>query len=193
MADTVGAALLRRGIASLALDLPLHGARAGSDGLSGRSPLELIRTWKLAVSEAHSAIDWLAAHPSVSDRHLGILGYSLGGFLANVVAADTPKVRAIVLAASGDLPDDLPFVAMVRTVVDPARAIRAASGRPVLMINGRYDRTVKPGQAERLFAAALEPKTMRWYNGGHWPPEREIDYAADWLAERLAVRETSPP
>jgi hypothetical protein len=57
------------------------------------------------------------------------------------------------------------------------------------MLNGRFDRTVKPAQAERLFAAAHEPKTMRWYGGGHWPPAREIDYAAEWLAEQLRGRE----
>jgi uncharacterized protein len=148
--------------------------------------MELLRTWKLAVDEARLAIGYLAAHAQADANRIGILGYSLGGFLANVVAADTPQVRAIVLAASGDLPDDLPFAQLVRTVVDPTRAIRAASGRPLLLINGRFDRTVKPAQAERLFAAAQEPKTMRWYGGGHWPPVGEIEFAADWLLEQLA-------
>jgi hypothetical protein len=52
---------------------------------------------------------------------------------------------------------------------------------------------VRPSQAERLFAQAHEPKMMRWYGGGHWPPQGEIEFAAEWMAtqlggERLARR-----
>ena len=186
MADTIGEALLRRGIASLAVDLPLHGARvAASVGMQSGNPLELIRNWRTAVEEARMAIEYLSEHPRIQSDRLGIVGYSLGSFLANVVAADAPQVRAMVLAASGDLPDGIQFESFVRAVVDPIRVIRAASGRPLLMINGRSDRTVKPAQAERLFAAAREPKTLRWYAGGHWPPPKEIEFAADWLLERF--------
>ena len=71
------------------------------------------------------------------------------------------------------------------------RGVRALPGRPLLMINGRGDRTIRAAQAERLFAAAPEPKEMRWYQGGHWPPVSEIHYAAEWMAaelKRLRVR-----
>jgi hypothetical protein len=73
-------------------------------------------------------------------------------------------------------------------VVDPLRAVRRTGGRPLLMVNGRFDRTVTPSQAERLFAAAQEPKTMHWYGGGHWPPAKDIEFAAQWLASQLADR-----
>jgi surfactin synthase thioesterase subunit len=54
------------------------------------------------------------------------------------------------------------------------------------MINGRYDRTIRPEQARALFEAAGEPKELRWYDGGHWPPQSAVDQVAEWLAERLA-------
>ncbi|MHB0949343.1 MAG: hypothetical protein ACYC3Q_08110 [Gemmatimonadaceae bacterium] len=38
---------------------------------------------------------------------------------------------------------------------------------------------------ERLALVAAEPKTMRWYPGGHWPPVSEIEYAAEWVAAEL--------
>jgi fermentation-respiration switch protein FrsA (DUF1100 family) len=53
------------------------------------------------------------------------------------------------------------------------------------MIHGRRDRTVTPEQAKRLYAAAKEPKTLLWYDGGHWLPDPMIDRAAEWLAEVL--------
>jgi predicted esterase len=188
MADTVGLALLRRGVAALAVDLPHHGAR-GDQGLDVRSVgvMRLIGIWSSAVAEARAALEYLRTRGDIDATRLGIVGYSLGSFLANVVAADEPAVGPVVLAAGGDLPDGIPFESMVRAAVNPLRAVRAIGGRPLLMINGRYDRTVTSAQAKRLFEAAGEPKAIRWYNGGHWPPDQEIDAAAEWLSDALAV------
>jgi fermentation-respiration switch protein FrsA (DUF1100 family) len=189
MADSVGLALMTRGVCALSIDLPLHGARAGDvTSLRMHNPLQLVAIWRRAVREAQVALQYLASHDAIDSSRLGLVGYSLGSFLANIVAATEPSVRAVVLAASGDLPDALPFETVVRTVVDPLRAVRRVAGRPLLMVNGRFDRTVTPAQAERLFAAAHEPKTMRWYGGGHWPPAREIGYAAEWLTQQLLAR-----
>lgn len=186
MADSVGGALLERGVASLAIDLPLHGAREGGvEGLSLRNPLGLVQKWKLAIREASAAIEFLATHPAIDARRIAIAGYSLGAYLAMIVAGDNERVRAVALAAGGDLPDDTPFASLVRSIADPRRAARALEGRPLYMINGRHDRTITPAQARSLFDAAREPKEMRWYNGGHWPPERAIGAAAEWLSMRL--------
>jgi uncharacterized protein len=73
----------------------------------------------------------------------------------------------------------------VRRAVDPLRAVRKLRGRPLLLVNGRRDTTTRPAQAERLFAYAEEPKELRWYEGGHWPPPAAIDGAAAWTAEQL--------
>jgi uncharacterized protein len=185
MSDTIGDALLRHGVASLAVDLPLHGARGSPHDLRITRPADLMNTWRHAVRDARLGLAYLAAHAQIDATRLALVGYSLGSFLANIVASDSSDVRAVVLAASGDLPEGLPFESLVRAVLDPLRVVRRIAGRPLLMINGRFDRTVKPSQAERLFASAREPKTMRWYGGDHWPPPREIDYAADWLSSQL--------
>lgn len=186
MTDTIGLALQRHGVAALAVDLPMHGGRDGSPhDLRNSSAAMLLGAWGDATREARVALEYLAKHPGVDPQRLAIVGYSLGSFIANIVAAEVPTVRAVVLAASGDLPEGLPFASLVRSVVDPLRAVRRLSGRPLLMVNGRFDRTVNSAQAERLFAAAPEPKTMRWYGGGHWPPPKDIDFAAEWLAGEL--------
>lgn len=189
MADTMGDALVRNGVAALAMDLPLHGERSGSPrDLRSANPVRLISSWRSAVREVRLGLEYLASHEQIHEERLGIVGYSLGSFLANIAAAETPSVRAVLLAASGDLPEGLPFESLLRAVVDPLRAIRRVADRPLLMVNGRFDRTVKPSQAERLFASAQEPKTMRWYGGGHWPPQREIESAAEWMAAQLSAR-----
>lgn len=193
MANTMGNALMLAGVAALAVDLPLHGARDGSlPDLTNANPMGLLGTWNSAVQEARAALEYLTAHERIDQRRMGIVGYSIGSFIANIVAAETPSMRAVVLAASGDLPEGLQFESLVRAVVDPLRAVRRVGGRPLLMVNGRFDRIVTPSQAERLFAAAPEPKTMRWYGGGHWPPAGDITYAAEWLTVQLQPSARKP-
>lgn len=186
MADSVGSALLKKGVASLAIDLPMHGDRDGDvASLRGASPLALVSVWRSAMSEVRAALDLLEAHAGVDGRRIGIVGYSLGSYLALAAAADQPAIRCVALAAGGDLPERTPFAPLVRTVLDPPRMVRQLAGRPLLMVSGTRDRTVTPAQATRLFDAALEPKTMRWYDGGHWPPPMAINATAKWVAACL--------
>src|SRR5262245_5196702 len=182
MSNSIGRALDERTVASIAIDLPLHGAREqGVEGLSIRSPLALVQKWRLAVREGHQALAHLASHRAIDSRRIGIVGYSLGAYLALTIASTSRFVRAVVLAAGGDLPGRTPFASLVRTVADPLRAVRGLTGRPLLMVNGRFDRTILPSQAKALFAAASDPKELRWYDGGHWAPEAAIRGAGDWL------------
>ena len=186
MSDTIGRALLGVGIASLAIDLPMHGERvvAGAQR-GGLQPLELMRNWKLALAEASLALRYLGARAEIDATRLSLAGYSLGSFLGVSVAARDRAVRAIVLASGGDLPADMPFGRMVRAVIDPASAVRKLEGTPLLMVHGRRDRTVTPDQAKRLFEAAREPKEIRWWDAGHYLPAAAIEEAAAWLAATL--------
>jgi len=187
MADSIGRALASKRVASLAIDLPLHGERdAGFEGISFQNPAAVIDKWRRAVREAHACLAYLAAHDAIDRNRIGIAGYSLGAYLATVVASDDALAKAVALAAGGDLPPQTPFISLVRTVMDPLRSIRRLNGRPLLMVNGRLDRTIRPEEARSLFDAASEPKEIRWYDGSHWPPQSAIDAVAEWLAKVLA-------
>ena len=185
MAQSVGRELRALGVASLDLDLPFHGERGGDAGSLARNPLALVGAWRTAIAESRDAITWLASHASVDEQRIGIVGYSLGGFLALMTAAEDERLRVIALAAAGDLPDHTPYASLVRGLVNPLRAAERLAGRPLLLVNGTRDTTTRPEQAKRLFAAAREPKTLHWYDGGHWPPASAIAMAARWVADRL--------
>lgn len=190
MSNAIGRALLERGVASLALDLPMHGERRDGNGKNVfGNPLALVGAWRTAVREVEDAVTWLSSQDAVNPARLGVVGYSLGGFLALMAAADDPRMRVITLAAAGDLPDTTPYAALVRGVVDPPRAAKRLDGRPLLMVNGRHDTTTRPAQAQRLFVAAVEPKTLLWYPGAHWPPDAAIEKAAEWTATKLRALE----
>jgi uncharacterized protein len=189
MTSSIGRALVQRGIATLAVDLPLHGDRfMGGDVRSLINPLEAAHQWHRAIREVSYALRYLASHADVDRNQIGIAGYSLGAYVALVVAAKDPCIRAVCLAAGGDLPADIPFARLIRNIMDPRRVVRGIAGRPLLMVNGRFDQRIRPEAAEALFAAALEPKELRWYEGGHWPPPNVIDDAADWLSLQLGAQ-----
>jgi len=185
MTQSVGRALMDRGVATLALDLPFHGERTRSDEIPYRNPLALVSAWRTAVQEARAAVHWLAAQPEIDAARIGVVGYSLGGFLALMTASEEELVRVVTLAVAGDLPDSTPYLSLVRRAVDPLRAVRKLTGRPLLLVNGRRDRTTRPEQAERLFAYAEEPKRLSWYEGGHWPLHTAIEQAAEWTTRQL--------
>lgn len=191
MSDSAGHALLAAGVASLGVDLPLHGERGGQGGGAGlspdefRNPLSLARRWRAAIEECRVALRLLAELPELDATRLAIVGYSMGAYLGVTVAAREPAVRALVLAAGGDIPADVPYAPLVRTLVDPIRSVRQFAGRPLLVVHGRHDRTIRPDQAERLFAAAGEPREMLWYDGGHWLPDAVVRRAAKWVAGEL--------
>jgi fermentation-respiration switch protein FrsA (DUF1100 family) len=186
VAEGVGASLMRHGIASLSIDLPLHGTRADPlQAQAARNPLAIVSVWRAALKECRLALGYLRARPEIDRDCTAVAGYSLGSFLAVMAAADDPAVRAVVLAAGGDLPAGTPLSAVARAVADPIRAVRKLRGRPLLMVHGTGDRTMRPEQAQRLFDAAGEPKELKWWNAGHILPAPAIDYAAEWLRERL--------
>jgi fermentation-respiration switch protein FrsA (DUF1100 family) len=182
MADAIGSALLARGIASLAIDLPMHGGRRAA---AAANALELIKHWSTAQTEARLAIRFLGAHKAIDGDRIALVGYSLGSFLSLAIAPEESCVRAVVLAAGGDLPENIPFAAFARSVIDPRRLVRRLTGRPLLMVHGKRDRTVTPQQAMRLFEAAEEPKEIRWYDAGHVLPGAAAADAANWLAGHI--------
>lgn len=186
MAGAVGRALLERGVASLAVDLPLHGTRADPvQAQTMRNPLALVQHWRQGLEDVRVGLRYLAARNDIDGRRLGIVGYSMGAFLSTVLAADEPLIRAVVLAAGGDLPQGTPFATVARMVSDPLRAVKKLNGRPLLMVHGRRDTTVTPEQAQRLYDAAEHPKELRWWDAGHYLPHEATAGAADWLRDQL--------
>jgi fermentation-respiration switch protein FrsA (DUF1100 family) len=186
MADHVGTELLARGIASLAIDLPLHGERLGAiSALSIHTPFEAVRQWRAALDQSALALRYLSQRADLDSRRLSLVGYSLGAFLGLKVATREPSVRAVLLAAAGDLPDYIPFATIARSMADPLRLVARLGGRPLLMVHGRRDHTITPAQAERLFQAAREPKEIRWWDSGHVLPPAAIADAAAWLAAQM--------
>jgi dipeptidyl aminopeptidase/acylaminoacyl peptidase len=130
------------------------------------------------VLDAQAALDWLCAEPSLTGCAVGLLGESLGGSVALLVAAENPEVRAVVVDgafahATLALEDSaqrwarLPrrSARLARLVgrvvtgrdlgeVDVESAVARLAGRPLFFIHALEDDRLSSANAHRLWRAA---------------------------------------
>jgi dipeptidyl aminopeptidase/acylaminoacyl peptidase len=133
--------------------------------------------------DLQAAVD--AVEARLGDIPVGLLGYSLGGAVSIVVAADDQRVRAVVAdSAFSDpaavLADGVERVLRVPGAVltapvaavmayrtgarladfSPLRAVARIAPRPLLLIHGERDVAVTPRHAQDLYHAAREPRDL---------------------------------
>jgi dipeptidyl aminopeptidase/acylaminoacyl peptidase len=130
------------------------------------------------VVDAQAALDWLSAEPSLEGYAVGLLGESLGGSVALLVAAENPEVRAVVADGafahatlaledssqrwarlprrSARLARALGRVVTGRDLgeVDVESAAARLSGRPLFLIHALEDDRLSCANARRLWRAA---------------------------------------
>jgi len=71
--------------------------------------------------------------------------------------------------------------------IDPITHIQSLSPAPVFFQFATDDPHVPKERAEEFFAAAIEPKEMKWYQAGHaLNPDATLDRKA-WLKENLGL------
>jgi carboxymethylenebutenolidase len=92
MTDRLGAA----GFVALAPDL-YHGELAQHDEMDKAAKLMQQLPPDRAAREMSAAVDYLANHPAVTSRSIGVVGFCMGGMLSFIIAANRPdKVKAVV-------------------------------------------------------------------------------------------------
>ena len=180
--------------AVVALDYPYD----GPEKVKGLGPvvktIPLARQAFLDTPPAVSlVVDWLRKEPWVDSGQLTIVGASLGVPFAATAAARDSRIKGAILV-HGAADNRLWLEAQVARRVDTkflhrplgtilywlaygpalktADRIVQISPRPVLIIGARNDERTPAGQTELLFAAAKEPKLLRWTDGRHIQPGR---------------------
>jgi dienelactone hydrolase len=171
----------KQGWTVLTIDLAEHGERATSnpsDPLVRRRLIGKPAFVGQSVTELRAGVDLLSATPGVDVGRIGYAGFSLGGMLGTVFTAGEPRIRAaaIVIAGSfaytrywerGDTEDDRARRRANAEATDPVFFAGAIAPRPFLMVNTTDDPVFPREAVETLFAAAREPKELRWRPGTH--------------------------
>jgi carboxymethylenebutenolidase len=109
--------------------------------------------WLGTISEA---LDFAQKHEAANPEKIGLVGFSLGAYLALSMASQQPRIKAVV-DFFGGLPDHF--------------ADRLERMPPVLILHGEADSTVPVTEAHRLAEILNErklPHDMHIYkNAGH--------------------------
>ncbi len=167
----VAAPWVRRGVAVLSIDFPLHGERysaklsgllLGALGLEGRPSdtgrLVLADFLRQAVLDLQRALDVAARLPELDAARVAYAGLSLGSIVGATYCSVDPRPRAAALALGGGGFGD---------AADPCRHVARFAPRPLLFVNASRDETISREATQALFEAAGEPKEILWFDAGH--------------------------
>ncbi|MGH2872987.1 MAG: alpha/beta hydrolase family protein [Solirubrobacteraceae bacterium] len=178
---------------------------------------ETLRAFALdAVVDLRVGLDWLERQRACH-HNIAYMGTSFGGVIGVLLAGQDPRIKAAVLTSIGPTfkeamlvtaqaakgSPDYPFVQVPGAATDPQLLARAVdilgpydpdkwigriAPRPVMLIEGRFDPNVPPIDALELAAAARDPKTVLYFNGGHEPfePGPDLQMVLVRVAEFLA-------
>jgi dienelactone hydrolase len=188
---TIATHLAQHKIAGLFVHMAYNGPRrpAGSKlRLLSPDMEQTTAAVRQTVLDLRLATAWLEARPEVDGKRLGILGTSLGSFVAALTAEMEPKLgRVAVLLGGGgfveawyDRPDAATFrfvyelfggsrEKMVAAIapVDPITYAANLKQRKLLQIAAKRDEVVPPRMAEALWKAGGEQKLV-WYDCTHY-------------------------
>jgi dienelactone hydrolase len=132
------------------------------------------QTFRPLVVNARRALDVLTARRDVDAKRLGLVGFSLGGQTAAILAGDEPRLRSVGILSGRGGPV-------------PVHWLRQA--RPALFLQaGRTDVQVGRRQLTELIAAAPGQPRVRWYTAGHGLSRRAFEDQVDWQAHQLGLR-----
>jgi dienelactone hydrolase len=140
------------------------------------------------VLDLRAAAAWLGSRPEVDGKRLGIMGTSLGSFLAALAAEMEPRLGrvAVVLGGGGvvdayyDDPRAAPYRKLYEALggtreqlarriapADPLTCAARLKDRRLLILAGKRDEVVPPKMAEALWNASGRQKIV-WYDCTHY-------------------------
>jgi dienelactone hydrolase len=145
-------------------------------------------------------IDYLLTRADVDSTSLVILGYSFGApFVPCIVAHDRRPAAAAMVYGGGDLRSLIAhnvrryegetisqvvgaLGGLLLHPLEPMRYVGRVSPTPLIMINGTEDEQVPRQNAELLYSAAGQPKTITWLASRHVRPDN-IELTRSIVAE----------
>lgn len=166
-----------------------------------------------AVVDLRRGIDLLVARPDVDAQRIAYVGHSYGAQWGAILSAVEDRLKAAVLMGGipdqesiyrdGTDPDLIAFRANVPQdkqdayfkALQPTAAVRYVphSKIPLLFQFARYEQYFDQAAMDRYYAAAREPKEVKWYHAGHDlnDPAALMDRAA-WLSTKLGLNSIRP-
>ncbi len=195
--QTTADVILRRGLATLAVDGP------------GQGETEALLHIEPAYEHAAAAVmEWIKHRDDLDHDHVGVFGVSLGGYYSLRTAAFVPGIKAAVdlagIYSMHEHWDERPPMTRA-TFSRRSGATDEAGGRerskamtlagvtehihcPVLIVHGTRDTIVPFEDAEHIYAEVPHADFAAFVGSNHGCTDRVVEsrsLIADWLAEHL--------
>lgn len=200
-------ALAGIGVASLLLDAAFRRAESAAWGRIPSAAADR-SMYIQTVVDIRRGLDLLLARPDVDPHRLAYVGHSYGATWGGPLAGVERRLKALVLMAGypslteWHRTSEHPAAARFRARFTPEafeaylqelapldgwHYIGQAAPAALLLQFARHDEFVTQTQAEQYFAAASEPKEMRWYESDHFLNAQARVERAEWLAAQLGL------
>lgn len=153
------------------------------------------------VVNLRRAMDFLLTQPGVDLSRFAFVGHDFGGMYGVLAGSiDKRPTHYVIMAATPRFPDwylyhprlegeaQETFIRQMAEI-DPIEHVPNLSPSPVLFQFATEDPHVPKKRAAEFFAAAKEPKEMRWYETSHGLNERAEAERKAWLVEQLALKD----
>ena len=187
------ATLARSGVAALLVVQPYSYNRRilprvpDVELLSGNTH-QTVAAVRQAVLDNRRALDWLQSRSDIDPSRMGVVGISLGGILAPLIAGVDHRAKVLVTIVGGADVSDLVFDSFITyglrpsllyhgvtfdsikrdyAPIEPTNWLSGFDPKNALLFNGRFDVFVNPKQARHL-ADALGGAPIVWTNTGHY-------------------------
>jgi len=183
--------LAQNHIAALFVQMAYYGPRRPKEGnvrlLSMNIP-QTLEAVHQSVLDCQRGADWLQSRQEIDGNKLGIVGTSLGSFIAALTAESEPRLHKVALLLSGggfvegyaEHPKAKPYIKMfeiagitkvkMQQYIAPADPITHAANlktHDLLMIAAKRDDMVPPKMAEALWKASGQQRII-WYDTTHY-------------------------
>ena len=153
------------------------------------------------VVDIRRAIDFLLEQPDIDPKRLAYVGHDFGGMYGVLTGRlDKRPGHYVIMAATPRFSDWYLYTPKLEgevqetfiqqmAEIDPITHVRNLSPAPILFQFATDDFHVPRERAEEFFAAAKEPKEMRWYEAGHGLNEKAAQERMRWLTQTLSLSE----
>jgi dienelactone hydrolase len=149
------------------------------------------------VVDIRRAMDFLLAQPEINPDRFALVGHDFGGMYGVLAGSlDKRPTHYVIMAATPRFPDWYLYAPKLEgearetfvhqmAEIDPISHVGNLFPAPILFQFATDDFHVPRERAEEFFAAAREPKEMRWHQAGHGLNKEATTDRIQWLANSL--------
>lgn len=151
------------------------------------------------VVNLRRAMDLLLSQPDVDAKRFAYVGHDFGGMYGVLAGSlDQRPTHYVLMAATPRFPDWYLYLPKLEgearatfiqqmSEIDPITHVPNLSPADVFFQFATDDFHVPKERAEEFFAAAKNPKEMKWYEAGHGLNQNATDDRKAWLKQKLGL------